>query len=251
MAGILSRMGDIMKSNINAILDKCEDPSKMIDQLLIDAKSNLAAVKKETADVKALADTSERVLNKEQADVVAYTNAIKAALAQGDEAKALTMAARLSQEEAEAAQAKKVHEINLQNYENLRKMYVKLCNDVQQLEGQRTNLKGLVAATKAQQSVNKMTDSFASKGVAGKITDYGVKIQHKFDAARAYAELDADTEDEASKLLKDYTSSGASHDILARIKGEMGLTSVNLGVPGPEDPESILVRFRCAEVVTE
>ncbi|PVD16034.1 hypothetical protein V512_003665 [Mesotoga sp. Brook.08.105.5.1] len=34
--GILGRFSDIIKSNVNALLDKMEDPSKMIDQYLRD-----------------------------------------------------------------------------------------------------------------------------------------------------------------------------------------------------------------------
>ena len=45
--GIISRFTDIMKSNINALLDKCEDPAKMIDQTLRDLREDLAEVKKE------------------------------------------------------------------------------------------------------------------------------------------------------------------------------------------------------------
>ena len=49
--GILNRFKDIMSANINALLDKCEDPAKMIDQYLRQLKEDLAEVKQETAAV--------------------------------------------------------------------------------------------------------------------------------------------------------------------------------------------------------
>ena len=49
--GIIARFRDIMAANINALLDKAEDPEKMIDQLMRDLVDNLADVKKETAGV--------------------------------------------------------------------------------------------------------------------------------------------------------------------------------------------------------
>lgn len=51
--GILSRFSDIVSANINALLDKAEDPSKMIDQYLRNAMEDYAEVKKETAAVMA------------------------------------------------------------------------------------------------------------------------------------------------------------------------------------------------------
>ena len=45
MAGIITRFKDIMSSNINALLDKAEDPSKMIDQYLRNLESDLGKVK--------------------------------------------------------------------------------------------------------------------------------------------------------------------------------------------------------------
>ena len=57
--GVLSRFKDIMASNVNALLDKFEDPAKMVDQMLIDLREDLAEVKKETDSVMA----DETVLN--------------------------------------------------------------------------------------------------------------------------------------------------------------------------------------------
>ena len=44
--GVLSRFKNIMTANINALLDKAEDPAKMIDQTLRQLVNDLAAVKK-------------------------------------------------------------------------------------------------------------------------------------------------------------------------------------------------------------
>ena len=51
--GIISRFKDIMSANINALLDKMEDPEKMVDQYLRNLESDLGKVKQETASVMA------------------------------------------------------------------------------------------------------------------------------------------------------------------------------------------------------
>lgn len=53
MAGIMKRFGDIMSANLNALLDKAEDPEKMVDQYLRNLESDLGKVKAETAAVMA------------------------------------------------------------------------------------------------------------------------------------------------------------------------------------------------------
>ena len=56
--GIMERFKDIMAANINALLDKAEDPEKMIDQYLRNMESDLGKVKAETASVIAEEDGS-------------------------------------------------------------------------------------------------------------------------------------------------------------------------------------------------
>ena len=61
--GILTRFKDIMSSNINALLDKAEDPEKMIEQCLRNLNTDLGKVKSETAVVMAEEQRSKRELD--------------------------------------------------------------------------------------------------------------------------------------------------------------------------------------------
>ena len=74
--GILTRFTDIMKSNINALLDKCEDPAKMIDQTLRDLREDLAEVKKETANIIADAKSADRQVKECEEEITKYMKAI-------------------------------------------------------------------------------------------------------------------------------------------------------------------------------
>ncbi len=60
--GILNRFKEIMSSNINALLDKAEDPEKMIDQILRNLNSDLGKVKAETASIMAEEQRAKREL---------------------------------------------------------------------------------------------------------------------------------------------------------------------------------------------
>ena len=61
--GIIARFKEIMEANINALLDKCEDPEKMIDQYLRDLQNDFAKVKTETASVMAEEKSAKRKLD--------------------------------------------------------------------------------------------------------------------------------------------------------------------------------------------
>ena len=70
--GIISRFKDIMSANINALLDKAEDPAKMIDQYLRDLESDLGKVKAETAAVMAEETRSKRALDECNEEIAKY-----------------------------------------------------------------------------------------------------------------------------------------------------------------------------------
>ncbi len=63
--GIFDRMGKVISSNVNALLDKAEDPKKSVDLIVEEMKEQIRAAKKEL--VEALA--AEKVLRKKVDDV--------------------------------------------------------------------------------------------------------------------------------------------------------------------------------------
>ena len=59
--GMLDRFADIVKANVNDLLDRAEDPAKMVDQYLRDLTESLAEVKRETAGVMAEETRTQRL----------------------------------------------------------------------------------------------------------------------------------------------------------------------------------------------
>ena len=95
--GVLQRFSDIMAANINALLDKAEDPEKMIDQTLRNLREDLAEVKKETANVMANEKSAKRKFDEAAAEVAKYEQAAKKAVAAGNDGDARTLLAKKQQ----------------------------------------------------------------------------------------------------------------------------------------------------------
>ena len=83
--GILERFTDIIKANINDLLDRAEDPAKMIDQYLRDLTENLAEVKKETAGVMAQESRARRMVEDNRVETEKYDGLARKALQAGNE----------------------------------------------------------------------------------------------------------------------------------------------------------------------
>ena len=89
--GILSRFKDIMSANINALLDKAEDPEKMVDQTLRNLNSDLARVKEETAEVMANETKAKRDLDEINAEIAKMQSYAEKAVVAGNDADAISL----------------------------------------------------------------------------------------------------------------------------------------------------------------
>ena len=219
--GILTRFKDIMSANINALLDKCEDPEKMIDQYMRNLESDLGKVKAETASVMAEETRCKRELDECTADVAKYQSYAEKALKAGNEADARTFLEKKQQLVSKQATLQQTYNIAADNAAKMRQMHDKLCKDIQSLEARR-------AAAKAQERINKVGSSVNSVGTSmdafGKME---AKANKMLDEANAMAELNqTQLEADVDSLAAKYDAEPANtavDDELAALKAQMGL----------------------------
>ncbi|WP_203334485.1 PspA/IM30 family protein [Planococcus beigongshangi] len=202
---ILKRFRDIMTSNIHAMLDKAEDPEKMIDQYMRDLSTDLGKVKSETAAIMAAEKRERRELadvQKEMDDMQRY--AVKALEAgnEDDARKFLQRKAELTEREQGLHTAV---EMAAANTIQMRQMHDKLEEDISELESRRAELKGKAAIAKTQSRMNEMGSSM--NGAGERISAFDAmekKINQQLDEAQAMSELNRGSGDNVKDLAKKY-----------------------------------------------
>lgn len=223
--GILDRFTSIMSSNVNALLDKMEDPSKMIDQTLRDLRENLAECKKDTAAVMADKAEAKRQLDKAKADVEKYTKAAMKAVEAGNDDDARTLIAKKQQCEADLANVQGIYDIAKANADKMRQMYDHLVEQIQSCESRKNSVKSKMNIAKAQNRINETTSKLGSSTASVSAFERAeAKANRMLDQAMAGAELDAKPADAAADLAEKYSGAGGSasvDDELAAMKQKL------------------------------
>lgn len=224
--GIIQRFKDIMSSNINALLDKAEDPVKMIDQYMRNLESDLGKVKAETASVMAEETRCKRELDECTAEIDKMQKyAEKAVLAGNDEdAKRFLAekAALVSKQEA----LKQSYDLAADNASKMKQMHDKLCSDIAALNSRRDAIKAKVKVAQTQEKLNKIGASVdGARSSLNAFDKMEEKANRMLDEANAMAELNkqsgsSDIDDLKNKY--DAEPSSAVDDELAALKAKLG-----------------------------
>ncbi len=225
--GIISRFKDIMSSNINALLDKCEDPEKMIDQYLRNLESDLGKVKAETASVMAEETRSKRALDECAEEVKKFQNYAMKAVEQGNDDDARKFLEKKNQLTEKQTSLQQSYDMSVTNAAKMRQMHDKLVNDIGQLNSRKDAIKAKLAVAKTQERLNKIGSSVA--GAQNDISAFGrmeSKVDKMLDEANAMAELNSlESTDSTAALAEKYQDTvvaTAVEDELAALKAQMG-----------------------------
>lgn len=225
--GIIERFKDIMSANINALLDKAEDPEKMIDQYLRNLESDLGKVKAETASVIAEESRAKRALDECNENIAKMQSYAEKAVAAGNDADARQFLAQKKTYTNQLASLQSTYQMAGENASKMRGMHDKLVKDIDELNARRDAIKAKMAAAKTQQHINEIGASVA--GVSNDMSAFErmeEKANKMFDEANAMSELnrsagEASIDSLASKY--DSPSGDASvDDELAALKAKLG-----------------------------
>ncbi|MCM1050244.1 MAG: PspA/IM30 family protein [Clostridiales bacterium] len=226
--GVMTRFKDIMAANFNALLDRCEDPEKMIDQYLRNLEQDFAKVKAETASIMAEEKNARRKLDDCEAEIARMGEYARKAVAAGNDGEAR----QFLEKKAELAQKQTVlsknYELARENSAKMRQMHDKLEGDISSLKSRREMLKAKVKVAETQKKMSQMGSGLESAG--GNLAAFDrmeEKVNKMLDEADAMNELNAQSAaDDIDALARKYDAGSqntAVDDELAALKAEMGM----------------------------
>lgn len=222
--GIFTRFKDIVGSNINAMLDKAEDPEKLIKLMIQEMEDTLVEIKASCAGVMANKAGTTRTLNRAKDRVADWENKAKLAISKGrdDLAKEALLEKRRYMDEIEKFEGEN---------NALEEVIAKYKADITELESKLSNArekhKTLVhrhtqaeKSHKAQTSIRKANTSDAFV----RFEAFENRIERmEASAGMVNAKAKPSLEEEFSKLEKD----DALEDELAALKRSLDSTSSN------------------------
>jgi len=224
--GIMDRMATVIKSNLNHLINKAEDPEKMLDQILIQMRQQLVEAKREVAvaiaDEKRLAAQLEAELEQ----VREWERRATMAVQKGEDDLAREALRRKADHEQIAIGYKKQWDAQQASTENLKNALRALSQKIEEA-GRKKNL--LVARQKraeAQKHIHEvmtgLTDTSAFESF-DRMTSKVEQIEAQADAAVELSqELSGDTMEQKFRALESSTDVEQElHALKAKVQKEL------------------------------
>ncbi|MEK5643787.1 phage shock protein A [Paenibacillus rhizosphaerae] len=217
---IFKRLRDLTMSNINAIIDKAEDPIKMTDQYIRDMTEDLEDAEKAVAAQIAIEKKFKQLYEEQQALVEKRTQQAHTAA----QAQNIELARRALEEKKSAEQKmneyKASYDQNKASADNLRAKLEEMRKQLTEMKNKRETLVARYNAAKAQTEINKAMNGFSTDSATNGMKRMEEKMLQMEAQAEASNEMsakgkslddefeqlgkDKEVEDELAALMKQY-----------------------------------------------
>ena len=225
---ILDRVSTLVRANINDLLDRAEDPEKMIRQLLQDMENQLIQVKTQVAasiaDEQRLKERWQQ--NQQQADE--WQRKAELAVQKGQDDLAKEALARRNTFQQTSAGFKEQYDEQAKQVEQLKDALDRLEAKIQEARTKKDLLIARSRRAQAEQQIHETMAKADTVGVTGGFERMEDKIRQQEARAKALGELDHDTTEERFKQLEQEDEVDRQ---LRELKGQLGGGSATQSLP--------------------
>jgi phage shock protein A len=219
--GILGRINSVIKSNLNQLLDKAEDPEKVLNQTVVELADEVKLAKKEVVSCLATQKVMEKKRDELLGDARKWEEKATLALKADDEElarEALRRKQRAQQEADDVEEARRKQEAYV---EELKASVVQLEAKVEDLKLR----KGTIAAQVRQARRSPERADMAAGRFGSKHFDDVERMTSKIDDMEAEVEaasvLDGDKRPDLDKKFRELEKTSGLDDELAALKAKL------------------------------
>ncbi len=221
---IFKRIADILRANINDLIDKAEDPEKMVKQIILDMQRELQNATQALG--KAMA--SERMAQKQYDTALKASQdweaKAKAALACGDQEAAKKALAKKVKYDADAVEFKEMLDTISTQTEAIRDQVELLKSKLEEAKSREAMLIARSKMADTQKSLAESLGGIDASSSLAKFDKMEEKIARKEAEADAFSELNGTKPAEGEVDFEKYETEAKVNSELERLMAEMGTT---------------------------
>ncbi|MBZ4645185.1 MAG: phage shock protein [Petroclostridium sp.] len=222
--GIFDRLATVIKSNINDLISKAEDPEKMLNQLIIDMSEQYNKAKIEVASAIADEKKLKKLLDEHEAKVAEWVSKAELAVKKGDDQLAIAALNRKKEYEGLASQYRVQWEAQKAATDKLKDSLRELSNKIEEAKRKKNLLIARTKRAEAQRSIQRTMASLNDTSVFDTFNRMAEKVDEIESKAIAEAELNESMAgDDLEKKFSELENENSEvMDELAALKAKLG-----------------------------
>jgi phage shock protein A len=247
--GMFGRLGTLIRSNINELINKAEDPEKMLNQVLVDMKTQLVEAKKQVAVAIADEKRLKKQYQNEAGKAAEWERKAMLAVKAGDDNLARAALRRKGEHDITAAEMGKSWEAQKKSVEQLKAALRGLDNKIEEAKRKRNILVSRQKRAEAQRTINETLSSISGNNSFETFDRMADRVMQLEAEAEASAELGALPEatlesefraleagdvDNELEALKEKMALGSAKQDPKAIEGEQGPAAASGETPPDE-----------------
>jgi phage shock protein A len=226
--GLFDRISRVVRANLNDLVNKAEDPEKILEQSITDMQEDLVQLRQAVASAIATQKRTQTQYNQAESQSSQWQQRAQLALQKGDDTLAREALVRKKSHAETATTLKASLEQQSTQVESLKRNLIGLESKISEAKTKKDMLKARISAAKAQEQLNNTIGTLNTGSSMAAFDRMEEKVLQMEARAGASAELAGSSNnlEEQFRLLE---GSGDVDDELAQMKAQLAGGSVSQG----------------------